>query len=209
MSLERKKRKRLSENKAGNQDASVFPGGSSWALHSQPDGWDLPPCLLLLARTCESSLLSSFTSCLKFLKFSVSFKEHSELWPWNGRTICSPSLLSSLAAFTLRSPAPRKFPVGKDWWPDRTRWFPSSVLTPHSPGSIRRAHFGSSKSPLEGSIFLLKTKVDSDSQGVSKNTIGEADGNPHQCSWLGNPVDRGAGRATVCGITKSQTRLSD
>ena len=30
-----------------------------------------------------------------------------------------------------------------------------------------------------------------------------------QYSWLGNPVDRGAWRATVHGITKSQMQLND
>ena len=34
-------------------------------------------------------------------------------------------------------------------------------------------------------------------------------GNPLQYSWLGNSTDRGAQRATVHGVTKSRTRLSD
>ena len=38
---------------------------------------------------------------------------------------------------------------------------------------------------------------------------GEGKGNPLQYSCLGNPMDRGASWATVCGVTKSQTRLSD
>ena len=37
----------------------------------------------------------------------------------------------------------------------------------------------------------------------------EGNDNPLQCACLGNPVDRGAWRATVHGVTKSQTRLSD
>ena len=32
--------------------------------------------------------------------------------------------------------------------------------------------------------------------------------NPLQNSCLGNPMDRGTWRATVCGVTKSQTQLS-
>ena len=32
---------------------------------------------------------------------------------------------------------------------------------------------------------------------------GEGNGNPLHCSWLGNPMDRGAWWATVCGVTKS------
>ena len=38
---------------------------------------------------------------------------------------------------------------------------------------------------------------------------GERNGNPLQYSCLENPMDRGAWRATVYGVTKSWTRLSD
>ena len=38
---------------------------------------------------------------------------------------------------------------------------------------------------------------------------GEGNGNPLQYSCLKNPMDRGAWWATVDGITKSQTRLSN
>ena len=38
---------------------------------------------------------------------------------------------------------------------------------------------------------------------------GGGHGNPLQCSCLENPVDRGAWRAAVRGVTESQTRLSD
>ena len=38
---------------------------------------------------------------------------------------------------------------------------------------------------------------------------GEGNGNPLQYSCLENPMDRGAWRATVHGVTKSQTRLRD
>ena len=37
----------------------------------------------------------------------------------------------------------------------------------------------------------------------------EGNGNPLQCSCLENSMDRGAWWATVHGVTKSQTRLSD
>ena len=39
--------------------------------------------------------------------------------------------------------------------------------------------------------------------GVGRNR------NPLQHSWLGNPPDRGAWRATVHGVAKSQTHLSE
>ena len=38
---------------------------------------------------------------------------------------------------------------------------------------------------------------------------GEGNGNPLQYSCLENPMDRGAWRATVDGVTKSWTQLSD
>ena len=38
---------------------------------------------------------------------------------------------------------------------------------------------------------------------------GEGNGNSLQYSCLGNPIDRGACWATVHGVAKSQTRLSD
>ena len=38
---------------------------------------------------------------------------------------------------------------------------------------------------------------------------GEGDGNPFQYSCLRNPTDRRAWQATVRGIAKSQTRLSN
>ena len=38
---------------------------------------------------------------------------------------------------------------------------------------------------------------------------GKGNGNPLQYSCLENPMDRGAWQATVHGVTKSQTRLSD
>ena len=40
-------------------------------------------------------------------------------------------------------------------------------------------------------------------------SLGEGNGYPLQYSCLENPMDRGAWRATVHGITKSQTRLKE
>ena len=39
--------------------------------------------------------------------------------------------------------------------------------------------------------------------------LGEGNGNPLQYSCLENPMDKGAWRATVHGVAKSRTRLSD
>ena len=43
----------------------------------------------------------------------------------------------------------------------------------------------------------------------SGRSPGEGNGNPLQYSRLENPMDGGAWRATVHGVAKSQTRLSD
>ena len=43
----------------------------------------------------------------------------------------------------------------------------------------------------------------------SGRSPGEGNGNAFQYSCLENPMDRGAWRATVRGVTKSQTRLSN
>ena len=42
-----------------------------------------------------------------------------------------------------------------------------------------------------------------------RRSPGEGYGNPLQYSCLGNPMDRGAWQATVHGVAKSWTRLSD
>ena len=39
--------------------------------------------------------------------------------------------------------------------------------------------------------------------------MGDGSGTPVQCSCLGNPMDGGAWWATVHGVAKSRTRLSD
>ena len=46
----------------------------------------------------------------------------------------------------------------------------------------------------------------------SERPPGGGNGNPLQCSWVGNPMDRGAWRATVCGDAKepdTTERLND
>ena len=42
----------------------------------------------------------------------------------------------------------------------------------------------------------------------AQRSPGEGNGNPLQCSCLGNPMDSGAWEATICGAAKSWTRLS-
>ena len=42
-----------------------------------------------------------------------------------------------------------------------------------------------------------------------EDPLGEGHGNPLQYSCLGNPMDRGAWWATVYGVIKNRTQLSD
>ena len=44
---------------------------------------------------------------------------------------------------------------------------------------------------------------------MNSKDLGESNGTPLQYSCLGNPMDRGAWWATVHGVTKSWTQLSD
>ena len=50
---------------------------------------------------------------------------------------------------------------------------------------------------------------DSGSISGSGRTLGGGNGNPLQNSCLGNPMDRGAWKTIVDGVTKSQTRVVD
>ena len=57
---------------------------------------------------------------------------------------------------------------------------------------------------LRGRESAWKTGSPSSIPG-SGRCLGEGNGNPLQYSWLENPMDRGAWRATVHGVTKSRT----
>ena len=43
----------------------------------------------------------------------------------------------------------------------------------------------------------------------SERSLGGGHGHPLQHSGLENPMDRGAWRATLCGVSKSQRRLNN
>ena len=58
------------------------------------------------------------------------------------------------------------------------------------------------------SIKNLLANADVDSIHELGRYPGEGNGNPLQYSCLGNPMDREAWQAKVCGVAKSQTRLS-
>ena len=62
------------------------------------------------------------------------------------------------------------------------------------------------------SIMLPRAKTDvlpSKNAKANTITVDEGNGNPLQYSCLENPMDGGAWWATVCGVAKSQTRMSE
>ena len=56
---------------------------------------------------------------------------------------------------------------------------------------------------------VVKNVGDPDLIHGSGRSPGEGNGYPFKYSCLGNPVDRGAWKATVHGVAKSQTQQSD
>ena len=79
-----------------------------------------------------------------------------------------------------------------------------------------KSHGGKKKYSLWSYTWLVQNPPgnagdagDSGSIPRSGRSPGVGNGNPLQYSFLGNPMDRGAWWATVHGVTKSQTWLSD
>ena len=60
-----------------------------------------------------------------------------------------------------------------------------------------------------GSVVKNPPAGDADLIPESGRSPPEGNGNPLQYSCLGNPMERGAWWAIVCGLQKSQTQLSD
>ena len=63
-------------------------------------------------------------------------------------------------------------------------------------------------------LVLMVKNLPANAGGVgsipgSGRSLGEGNGNPLQYPCLGNPMDRGAWRATVHGVPKSGTQLND
>ena len=52
--------------------------------------------------------------------------------------------------------------------------------------------------------ILMKYEINNDVSIM----LGEGNGNPLQCSCLGNPMERGAWQATDHGVAKNQMQLS-
>ena len=104
-------------------------------------------------------------------------------------------------------------------WNGACRCQPPSFALRRWPGALcaRESHLGgmllSSQARASQVALVVKNSPanagDVGSIPGSDGTPGRVDGNPLQYSCLGNPMSRGAWRATVYGVTKSWTRLSD
>ena len=88
------------------------------------------------------------------------------------------------------------------------------LLGKAAPGICR--YLGSRPSTLLGAkhmqtpgFLLIHLGWDPILKGLLSVGIGEGNGSPLQYSCLENPMDRGGWQATVRGVTKSQTQLSD
>ena len=83
---------------------------------------------------------------------------------------------------------------------DRTSDFPETVVVNTCPGAVK------------GSSEVKVSAWNSGDPGLIPGlgrSLGEGNGNPLQYSCLENPMDGGAWWATVHGVAKSRTRLSD
>ena len=69
-------------------------------------------------------------------------------------------------------------------------------------------HLGGFPGDSYGKEFSCNARDPSSVPGLGRS-LGERNGNPLQYSCLENPMDRGAWWATVHGVAKSWTRLSD
>ena len=93
-------------------------------------------------------------------------------------------------------------------------------LSPSSPAPITRVAQALFIPPVTSALLKCATgSSDSKESACSAGDLGsvlgwrrspgEGNSNPLQCTCLENPMDRGAWRATVRGVAKIQTRLSD
>ena len=80
----------------------------------------------------------------------------------------------------------------------------------HPPSSFSHAHSLNQGFP-GGSLVNSPTAEAGDVSSIPglERSHGEGNGNSLQYSCLGNPMNRGAWRATVCGVSNSWTQLSD
>ena len=73
----------------------------------------------------------------------------------------------------------------------------------------RNTHFKTAPPAAAQMVKDLPAVQETQAGSLGREYPREGNGNPLQCSCLENPIDGGAWSATVHGVTKSCTRLSD
>ena len=82
-------------------------------------------------------------------------------------------------------------------------------MAPHSSTVAQKIPWMEEPGRLQSMVSLELDTTERLDFHFSLSCIGEGTGNPLQYSGLENPMDRGYRRATVQGVSKSRTRLSD
>ena len=183
-------------------------------------------------RAAEVSL-SVWPRNLHCMAFCIATYNHRKLWKkhekvstWNW------IIVASLVAQMVKN-LPAVWETGFDPWvgkiPWRGKWQPTPVFLPGEPHGQRNLvgyiqsmgsqrvgcdwaakHTCDSWGFLGGSVVknLTASARDMGSIPGSRRSPGEGNGNPLQFSCLGNPMDRGAWRATVHEVAKSRMWFS-
>ena len=96
--------------------------------------------------------------------------------------------------------------------PNKTSVHMSSPRTQHAKSQISKMTWHQANGGFPGISESKESAFNAADLGLksgSERSPGEGNGNPLQYSCLQNPMDRGAWGATVRGVAKSWTRLSD
>ena len=129
--------------------------------------------------------LSDFTFTFHFHALEKEITTHSSVLTWRIPGTAEPGGLPSMGSHR----------VGHDW----SDLAAAALMLRGFPGGL------DSKEPTCDAGHIR----DASSIPGSGRSPGEENSNPLQYSCLENPMDRGAWQATIYGVTKSRTRLSN
>ena len=136
--------------------------------------------------TCKNNLLGGISKIAPWKLLIIWIIYHLPLAPF----FCLESDVITGALTTFFGPWSNleDWSQSWNWWNTNTEGFPGGTVVKNPPANARDArHAGS----IPG----------------SGKSLGAGNGNPFQCSWLGNPMDRGAWGGAVHGVAKSRTQL--
>ena len=188
------------------------------AIHSSIPAWRIPwikdSCRLqsmesqvvehdLTTKPPPPALLSNLLKRISDIFNALEHKHTTLPRPWLSVQICPLHCYSDFYSSTLCH--------AYSWWLDLVIWFINNK--PYKAYKIASSLNNPWSFP-DGSVSKEST-CDAGDTGVPglipglRRSPGEWSGNPLKYSCLEDPMDRGAWQATVHGVTKSQTRLSD